>query len=159
MPFTAAIMACVLVYVWLVEPYVPRSAVFIPAAVVVIFTAWHDLRHEDWGFSWPALATGLWLSALNVRYRDVRHAVPFLVQFWLFVTPVAYASSLVPARWHRWYALNPMVGVVDGFRWSILGRPELPIGAAAISAFVMLLILLGGLAYFRSTERTFADVI
>jgi lipopolysaccharide transport system permease protein len=105
-----------------------------------------------------ALATGLWLSALTVRYRDVRHAVPFLVQFWLFVTPVAYASSLVPARWHRWYALNPMVGVVDGFRWSILGRPELPIGAA-ISALVMLAILLGGLAYFRSTERTFADVI
>ena len=105
-----------------------------------------------------ALATGLWLSALNVRYRDVRHAVPFLVQFWLFVTPVAYASSLVPARWHRWYALNPLVGVVDGFRWSILGRPELPLGAA-ISAFVMVVILLGGLAYFRSTERTFADVI
>jgi lipopolysaccharide transport system permease protein len=105
-----------------------------------------------------ALATGLWLSALNVRYRDVRHAVPFLVQFWLFVTPVAYASSLVPAGWHRWYALNPMVGVVDGFRWSILGRPALPVGAA-ISAFVMLLILLGGLSYFRSTERTFADVI
>ena len=105
-----------------------------------------------------ALATGLWLSAVNVRYRDVRHAVPFLVQFWLFVTPVAYASSLVPDRWHRWYALNPMVGVVDGFRWSILGRPELPLGAA-ISALVMVLILLGGLAYFRSTERTFADVI
>jgi lipopolysaccharide transport system permease protein len=105
-----------------------------------------------------ALATGLWLAALNVRYRDVRHAVPFLVQFWLFVTPVAYASSLVPPEWRTWYALNPMVGVVDGFRWAVLGRPEVP-AAAVFSAVVVLALLLGGLNYFRRTERTFADVI
>jgi lipopolysaccharide transport system permease protein len=105
-----------------------------------------------------ALAVGLWLSALNVRYRDVRHAVPFLVQFWLFVTPVAYSSSLVPVRWRAWYALNPMVGVVDGFRWALLGRPEVPV-SAAVSAVAVLALLLGGLSYFRRTERTFADII
>ena len=105
-----------------------------------------------------AFAAGLWLAALNVRYRDVRHAVPFLVQFWLFVTPVAYASSLVPPAWRTWYALNPMVGVVDGFRWSLLGRPQVPV-AAAVSTVVVLALLVAGLSYFRRTERTFADVI
>jgi len=105
-----------------------------------------------------AFAVGLWLSALNVRYRDVRHAVPFLVQFWLFVTPVAYSSGLVPLRWRAWYGLNPMVGVVDGFRWALLGRPELP-GAAAVSALAVLVLLLGGLSYFGRTEHTFSDVI
>jgi homopolymeric O-antigen transport system permease protein len=106
-----------------------------------------------------AFATGLWLSALNVRYRDVRHAVPFLVQFWLFVTPVAYSSGLVPLKWRAWYGLNPMVGVVDGFRWALLGRPDLPGPAAAVSAFTVLVLLVGGLSYFRRTERTFADII
>ena len=105
-----------------------------------------------------AFAVGLWLSALNVRYRDVRHAVPFLVQFWLFVTPVAYSSSLVPVRWRAWYGLNPMVGVVDGFRWALLGRPEVPV-SAAVSAVAVLALLLAGLSYFRRTERTFADII
>jgi lipopolysaccharide transport system permease protein len=105
-----------------------------------------------------AFALGLWLSALNVRYRDVRHAVPFLVQFWLFVTPVAYSSGLVPLRWRVWYGLNPMVGVVDGFRWAVLGRPDVP-GPAAVSALAVLVLLLGGLSYFRRTERTFADII
>ncbi len=104
-----------------------------------------------------AFAVGLWLSALNVRYRDVRHAVPFLVQFWLFVTPVAYSSSLVPAHWRVWYGLNPMVGVVDGFRWALLGRPEA--GPTAVSALMVLALLLGGLSYFRRTERSFADII
>jgi lipopolysaccharide transport system permease protein len=105
-----------------------------------------------------AFAVGLWLAALNVRYRDVRHAVPFLIQFWLFVTPVAYSSGLVPARWRLLYGLNPMVGVVDGFRWSLLGRPEVP-GSAAVSYLMVLALLIGGLSYFRRTERTFADII
>ncbi len=105
-----------------------------------------------------AFSLGVWLSALNVRYRDVRHAVPFLVQFWLFVTPIAYPSSLVPAEWRTWYALNPMVGVVDGFRWAVLGRPDVP-HLAAVSALAMLVLLLGGLSYFRRTERTFADIV
>jgi lipopolysaccharide transport system permease protein len=106
-----------------------------------------------------SFAAGLWLAALNVRYRDVRHAVPFLVQFWLFVTPVAYATSLVPPAFRAWYALNPMVGVVDGFRWSLLGRPEVPWWAAAVSTLVVSGLLVCGLGYFRRTERTFADVI
>lgn len=105
-----------------------------------------------------AFAIGLWLSALNVRYRDVRHALPFLVQFWLFVTPVAYASSLVPERFRVWYGLNPMVGVVDGFRWALLGRPTVP-EPAGVSIIVILALLVGGLSYFRRTERAFADII
>jgi lipopolysaccharide transport system permease protein len=105
-----------------------------------------------------AFAVGLWLSALNVRYRDVRHAVPFLVQFWLFVTPVAYSTTLVPARFRLWYGLNPMVGVVDGFRWSLLGGSQVP-ASVGVSILVVLVLLLGGLSYFRRTERTFADII
>jgi lipopolysaccharide transport system permease protein len=85
--------------------------------------------------------------------------VPFLVQFWLFVTPVAYSSSLVPPRWRAWYGLNPMAGVVDGFRWALLGGSGAPGTAAAVSALAMLVLLVGGLGYFRRTERTFADIV
>jgi homopolymeric O-antigen transport system permease protein len=106
-----------------------------------------------------AFAVGLWLSALNVRYRDVRHALPFLVQLWLFATPVAYATSLIPERWRAWYGLNPMVGVVDGFRWALLGGSAAPGPEAAASALAMLALLVGGLSYFRRTERTFADLV
>lgn len=106
-----------------------------------------------------ALAVGLWLSALNVEYRDVRHLTPFLVQFWLFVTPVAYPSSLIPKEWQFWYSLNPMVGVVDGFRWALLGKTEWLGTSALVSTFVVVLLLIGGLAYFRRMERTFADVV
>lgn len=106
-----------------------------------------------------AFAVGLWLAALNVLYRDVRYAVPFLIQFWLFVTPVVYPSSLVPATWRPLYALNPMAGVIDGFRWALLGDPH-PVGLTlAISTAMTLLILVGGLVYFRRMERSFADVI
>jgi lipopolysaccharide transport system permease protein len=105
-----------------------------------------------------AFAMGLWLSALNVRYRDVRYVLPFMTQMWLFATPVAYSSSIVPADWRPLYALNPMVGVVEGFRWALLGngRPSLMVAA---STAVMLLVLAGGLFYFRRTERTFADLV
>jgi lipopolysaccharide transport system permease protein len=106
-----------------------------------------------------ALAVSLWLSALNVQYRDVRYTVPFLVQVWMFVSPVIYPSSLVPERWHLLYGLNPMAGVVEGFRWSLLGQdnPSVPIMAASFS--MTLIILIGGLYYFRRMERTFADVV
>lgn len=106
-----------------------------------------------------ALAVGLWLSALNVRYRDIRYTLPFLTQVWLFATPVAYPSSLVPEGWRSIYALNPMVGVVDGFRWALLGRASAPPITVAVSAAAMLVLLTLGLFYFRRTERTFADVI
>lgn len=105
-----------------------------------------------------ALAVGLWLSALNVQYRDVRYTIPFLTQFWLFATPVAYSSSLVPERWRAWYGLNPMAGVVEGFRWALLGK-EPPASLLAVSAVVVVLLLIGGLYYFRRMEKTFADLI
>ena len=105
-----------------------------------------------------ALSVGLWLAALNVRYRDIRYTLPLLTQGWLLATPVAYSLSLVPAEWRAWYALNPMVGVVEAFRWALLGGRTLP-GAVWISAAASLLLLTGGLFYFRRTERTFADIL
>ena len=106
-----------------------------------------------------ALGTGLWLAAASVRYRDVRYVVPILVQFWLFATPIAYPATLLPERWRAVYALNPMTGVVEGFRWALLGantRPGPMIVASTTAAF---LILIGGVLYFRRTERTFADIV
>ena len=106
-----------------------------------------------------ALAVGLWLSALNVQYRDVRYTINFLVQFWLFATPVAYSSSIVPEKWRAFYALNPMVGVVDGFRWALLGKPESPGVPILVSLIVVSLLLVGGLYYFRRLEQQFADIV
>lgn len=106
-----------------------------------------------------ALAVGLWLSALNVQYRDVRYTINFLVQFWLFATPVAYPSSIIPAQWRVLYGLNPMVGVVEGFRWSLLGKPESPSALVLVSTIVVATLLVGGLYYFRRMEQQFADVV
>lgn len=106
-----------------------------------------------------ALAVGLWLSALNVMYRDVRYVIPFLVQLWLFVSPVAYPSSLVPAPWDAVYGLNPMAGVIDGFRWALLGQSEPPGAMLAVSVAATAALLVGGLLYFRRMERSFADVV
>jgi lipopolysaccharide transport system permease protein len=106
-----------------------------------------------------AIGVGLWLAALNARYRDVRYTIPFLTQIWLFATPIAYPSSLVPEPWRAWYGLNPMAGVVDGFRWALLGTADAPGGLTAVSAAVTLVILVSGVHYFRRTERTFADTI
>jgi len=105
-----------------------------------------------------ALSVGVWLAALNVRYRDIRYTLPLLTQLWLLATPVAYSLSLVPAEWRPLYALNPMVGVVEAFRWALLGGRELSY-AVWVSAAVSIVVLIGGLFYFRRTERTFADVI
>jgi len=106
-----------------------------------------------------ATAGGLWLSALNVQYRDVRYTIPFLTQFWLFATPVVYPSSLVPAKWRAWYGLNPMAGVIDGFRYALLGRAAKPGPMIWVSAAVVAVLLVGGLLYFRKMESTFADVV
>jgi homopolymeric O-antigen transport system permease protein len=105
-----------------------------------------------------ALAVGLWLSALNVRYRDVRYTLPFVTQMWLFATPVAYPLALVPPEWRSLYALNPMVGVVEGFRWALLGNGSLGI-SVLFSAGAVVVLLAGGLFYFRRTEQTFADIV
>jgi lipopolysaccharide transport system permease protein len=106
-----------------------------------------------------SLGVGLWLSALNVRYRDVGYIVPFLVQFWLFATPIAYPSSLLDEPWRTMYGINPMVGVVEGFRWALLGTDTAPGGIVIVSAVAALLLLSGGSLYFRRFERTFADVV
>jgi lipopolysaccharide transport system permease protein len=106
-----------------------------------------------------AIAVGLWLSALNVKYRDIRYVVPFLTQFWMYATPIAYSSSLIPEKWHWLYSLNPMVGVVEGFRLSLLGKSSLDVFSLCISAFMVLVLLIGGLYYFKRMETSFADII
>lgn len=106
-----------------------------------------------------ALAVGLWLSALNVIYRDVQYAVPFLVQFWLFATPIAYPSSLIPERWRPLYGMNPMAAVVEGFRSSLLGTGEGFDPMLAVSCLIVLAILITGLLYFERMKRMFADLI
>ena len=106
-----------------------------------------------------AFGVGLWLSALNAIYRDVRYVVPFLVQFWLFASPVAYPSSLVPERWRWLYGLNPMAGVIEGFRYALTGRGEPPSLLLAASVAAVLLVVVGGLAYFQKMESTIADVV
>jgi len=106
-----------------------------------------------------ALGVSLWLSAINVKYRDVNQALPFLTQFWLFITPVAYSSSIISDKWQILYSLNPMAGVVNGFRWALLGSGNGPDAALWVSVAISVLILVSGLFYFRSTEKTFADLI
>ena len=106
-----------------------------------------------------ALSVGLWLSALNVKYRDVRYTIPFLTQLWLFVTPVAYASSLVPSKWQAVYAINPMAGVVEGFRWALLGKAAPPGTMLIVSIAATAILLAGGLFYFARMEKTFPDII
>jgi homopolymeric O-antigen transport system permease protein len=106
-----------------------------------------------------ALGVGLWLSALNVQYRDIQHVVPFLVQVWLFATPIAYPSSLLAGPWRTVYGLNPMVGVVEGFRWALLGSGATPSLNVAVSGLAALVIFVSGAFFFRRIERTFADVV
>jgi lipopolysaccharide transport system permease protein len=106
-----------------------------------------------------SFAIGLWLTALNVKYRDVGFVVPFLVQVWLYASPVAYSSKLVPVRFQWIYGLNPMVGVVEGFRWALLGRTPPNAESMLSSLFIVVVLLFSGLYYFRRMERTFADLI
>lgn len=105
-----------------------------------------------------ALAVGLWLSAINVQYRDVRYTIPFLIQFWFFASPVVYSSVSLPKSWQLVYGLNPMVGVIEGFRWVLLGT-EPPGLLMTVSIMIVLLILISGAFYFRRMEKTFADVV
>jgi len=106
-----------------------------------------------------ALGVGLWLSALNAMYRDIRHVVPFLVQFWMFASPVAYPSSLVPDRWRWLYGLNPMAGVIEGFRWALTGHGNPPSGLVAASSAAVLLLVASGTLYFQRMEGIIADVV
>ena len=106
-----------------------------------------------------ALAVGLWLSALNVRYRDVGHTIPFLVQFWMFASPVAYPMSVVPEKWRLFYSLNPMAGVIEGFRWALTGSERPPLVPIILSTLIVCVLLYGGILFFRRMESTFADEI
>jgi lipopolysaccharide transport system permease protein len=137
--------------------------------VLLALVAWYGELRPSASLLWlpflallaflTALGVGFWLSALNVQYRDVQHAVPFLIQIWMFATPIAYPSSLLPEPWRTVYGLNPMVGVVEGFRWALLesGRsPGLPLVVSSVAAVVL---LVSGAFFFRRVERTFADVI
>jgi lipopolysaccharide transport system permease protein len=154
---------------------VPMAAVlgglvdFAVAFVVLIVLMVYYGIFPDWkivtlpGFLALAIGTafgvGLWLSALNVKYRDVRYTLGFLVQFWLFATPIAYPSSIVPERWQAVYALNPMVGVVDGFRWALLGKSTAPGIGLLVSVVVVVALVASGIRYFRRMERQFADIV
>lgn len=130
---------------------------------------YHDAIQVGWGIVLlpffllmamaSALAFGLWLSGLMVRYRDVQQLVPFLVQTWMFLTPVVYSSAEVAEPWRVVYYLNPMAGVVDGFRWALLGTPAPDGLSLAVSLSVVALVLVSGLYFFRKTERTVADII
>ncbi len=106
-----------------------------------------------------ALSVGLWLSPIHVRYHDVGYITPFLTQFWMYASPVVYPVSLVPERWRWLYSLNPMTGVIEGFRWALLGKVSPDFQVMAISASVVFVLFLGGIVFFRRTERTFADIV
>ncbi len=99
------------------------------------------------------------LSALNVKYRDIGYIIPFIIQFWMYASPVIYPVSLVPEQWRLLYSLNPMVGVIEGFRWAMLGKEGVDFGVMAVSAVVVVALLFAGIVYFKNMERTFADII
>ncbi len=143
---------------------------FIIAFVILIGLMFYFQVAPAWQYLWTlplflllvlvtALGVALWLSAINVKYRDVNHALPFLTQFWLFATPVAYSFSTIPENWQILLSLNPMTGVVNGFRWALLGSGSGPDITLWISVIISILIFVSGLFYFRSMEKTFADTI
>lgn len=106
-----------------------------------------------------ALGVGLWLSAMNVLYRDIGYMIPYITQLWFYLTPIVYSASEVPEQWQFFYALNPMVGVVEGFRWALLGTSDAPSPMIAVSAVIALIVFMTGMYYFRRMERTFADMV
>jgi lipopolysaccharide transport system permease protein len=155
--------------------FLPFAASAVPAVdfalafvVLIGLMAWYDI-----GVSWTvvlmpsflglafvtALGVGLFLSAMNVRYRDVPYAIPFVLQMWMWLSPVAYAVTALPERFQWVFALNPMTGVINGFRWSLLGTPAPPLGQLALSIGAAVVFFVGGLAYFRRSEPKFADTI
>jgi lipopolysaccharide transport system permease protein len=136
------ILLCLML--WYGVPLTGRAAI-VPLLVVLVVVA--------------SLGVGLWLSALNVKYRDVRHLLPFVSQIWMLATPVAYPSSLLPEPWRSVYGLNPMTGIVEGFRWALLGTGGPVAGLLLTSAVVSVVVAATGLAFFRKAERVFADIV
>ena len=148
-----------------IAPMVDFAVAFV---VLLIMMAWHGI--------WPglnilavipllmftscmALAMGLWLGPINVRFRDIMHTLPFMLQVWMFASPIVYPLSMVPEKWRMLYSLNPMVGVIEGFRWALLGKQSPDLHAMGVSLAVILVLLGGGLIFFKRMERSFADVI
>jgi lipopolysaccharide transport system permease protein len=153
----------------------PLSAVvggLIDFAIAFVFLlammAWYGLAPQ-WGIlllpffvlltMLTALSVSVWLSVVNVRYRDVGQAIPFLVQIWLFASPVAYSASVVPENWRFLYNLNPLAGIIEGFRWALLGSQNPPIVSLLSTTAVVLALLYGGIVFFKRMEKTFADVV
>jgi lipopolysaccharide transport system permease protein len=141
------ISGVILVLLMLWYQFIPDWRVLLlPAFILLAFAA--------------SLGCGLWLTALNVKYRDFRYIIPFIVQFGLYISPVGFSSSLVPEKWRLLYSINPMVGVIDGFRWAILGGDfKIYWPGFLLSGALVTVILVTGIIYFRKTEKTFADVI
>ena len=137
-------------------------------ALLLAMLAYYHLT-PSWTFVWiplffllavmTALGAGLWFSALNVQHRDVRYVIPFLTQLWMFATPIAYPSSLLHEPWRTVFGINPMTGVIEGFRWALLGTHTRPTGLLLASALTAVVMLIGGAFYFRKMENTFADII
>jgi len=154
---------------------IPTSAVvvsfvdfLISFAILIVLMAWYQFWPTWRLLALPlliflafgaAMGAGLWLASLNVKYRDFRYIVPFIVQFGLYLSPVGFSSEIVPDKWRLLYSLNPMVGVIDGFRWAILGSTQIYWPGFSLSTGLVVLLLGSGIWYFRKTERTFADVI
>jgi lipopolysaccharide transport system permease protein len=148
-----------------VAPLVDFAVAFV---ILLAMMAWFGIA-PTWGvLAMPlflllafatAVAVGLWLSALDVRYRDVGYTIPFVVQIWMYLSPVAYPVSLMPESWRLLYSLNPMAGVIEGFRWALLGKGNPDFGVMTASTVMVMALLLGGIVYFRQMERTFADVV
>lgn len=155
---------------------IPMAPVFgalidfaIAFVILIGLMVWYGYAPTIWVFTLPAfillalltaLAVGLWLSALNVRYRDVQYAIPFLIQIWFFATPIAYSALVFPTDIRPFLGLNPLAGVVQGFRWALLGQQAGQVGhLMLVSAVIVVLLLVGGLLFFRRQEKSFADVI
>jgi lipopolysaccharide transport system permease protein len=146
----------------------PIIDLFFSFLILLVLMAWFNVAPTRGLLALPlflglavltSLAVGLWSSALNVRYRDVGHTIPFLTQVWMYASPVAYPVSMVPEKWRLLYSLNPMVGVIEGFRWALLGKESPDFGVMAVSSTAVMILLLGGIVYFKRMERTFADII
>lgn len=155
---------------------IPASAVivslvdfFISFAILILLMAWYQFLPNWWMITLPffiimafaaSFGFGLWITSLNVKYRDFRYIIPFIVQFGLYISPVGFSSSIIPGKWRLLYSINPMVGVIDGFRWAILGgESRLYSPGFFLSVVLIVVVLVTGLWYFRKTEKTFADVI
>jgi len=140
----AFLMLLVMMFFYGIHPSLSHAIFVVPMLLLALVTS---------------LGVGFWLSSLNVKYRDVKYTLPFLTQFWFYTTPIAYPSSLLKEPWRTLYGLNPMAGVVEGFRWALLGTKTAPGPMVLVSSLVSIAVLIGGAFYFRRMEKTFADTV